>query len=138
MTQNNGLFSFDRLIKISAIILGILFGIVSGLLFYFSLLPVFQTTIFFIFGVSILVLILYVLGIYASNRSSNQDRRNLLSNNTYSIFAILGSIITTLIAISIVLVPFNTLIAILVGIIVFFFILTLSIIPLIIDSLLSE
>lgn len=136
MNQVNDFFNVNRIIKIVGIVLGVLLGITVGFLYFFNLLPTFATTIFFIFGISILVLILYFISIYITEKPNCDQRRILLKNSGYILFSILGTIISTLIAISIVFAPAIIFSAILAAIITFFFILVLSSIVLIAYSLL--
>lgn len=112
------------------VFISILFGALIGVLFAFGLIPNIVISAWIAFGISVLALIFLMLTVITAATNPSKALTRCLNNNTTCLLvAIFGTLIFTLVALSIVLTTTSILIIIIVAISAFFF--TLLIIALI-------
>lgn len=107
----------------AGIVISIVFGAIIGVLFAFGYIPAIVTSTWIAFGLAILTLIFLVSGVLLSGVSEqpNALSRCLYKNTTCLLAGIIGTIISTLAALSIVLNPAFVSVITLVAIGAFFF-----------------
>lgn len=117
-----------------ALVLGVLFGIIVAILFAFGLIPGITLAVWIAFGIGVLLLLVLtgLIAIAAKDRANALDKC-LCKNGVCLLISALGTIISTIAALSISLVPYSLLIIALVFIAAAFFgVLVLSFIALLI------
>lgn len=108
-----------------SILIAVLFGVAIGILFFFDLIPAAIVTTWIAFGVAIFALAVLIIGVlFAAASSSGALIRCLCSNAVCLLVGIIGTLITTIIALSIDLATGVVGIALLFGVGAFFFLLT--------------
>lgn len=104
------------------IVISVVIGALVAVLFNLGFIPGITTVVWVVFGLSVLTLILLVWGAYLSAVSIPGVLRICVSRNGICLLAgIIGTLISAIIALSIVLVPASILITIFIGIFAFFF-----------------
>lgn len=123
-TNNNGKHCVCPGCQLRSAITGIIFGIVLGILFYSVSIPFIITGIWIAFGIAafILVYILGVLFLTSCGDSCLKTKCCLRENTKCLLTGSIGTIITSIIALSINLITQNIPIAVLIGLVAFFFI----------------
>lgn len=101
--------------------LALVFGAVVGILFAFGLIPGIVTAAWIAFGLAVLLLIFLIAALLTVSDRSRILCKCLRKNICCLLIGIIGSIILTIIALSIVLIPTVTLIAAIVALAAFFF-----------------
>lgn len=104
------------------IVISIIFATVIAVLFAFGLIPLIFIGIWIALGLAVLFLILLVIGIYsAATCPHNLLQRCICKNALCLLVAIIGTIITAIVALSIILIPVLISSIIIIAILAFFF-----------------
>lgn len=104
------------------IIISIIIGAVVGVLFALGLIPFIGTVAWIFFGISLLILTLYIWGLVIGViNCPNAITKCLDCNSIMLITGIIGTLITSIIAISISLIPALIVVIAIVAIMTFFF-----------------
>lgn len=106
------------------VILSILFGVAAGFLFANELLPFITTGV--IVSAIVAAIVLILLWISIISRKPYADNDCVCENFTLLLTGAFGTLVTTFIILSVVLVTSSTIFAILVGLAAFFFALTIA------------
>lgn len=110
--------------KAIGILLSIVFGVLAGILFFFKALPCVTVSIWVALAIAVIVLIATIFAVFRSNSIS--DKVCLCRNISTLLVGVIGTIITAVVALALWLLPCSIFIATLIGLIAFFFVLTLS------------
>lgn len=114
----------SRLINLIIIVLSIIAGITIGTLYFWGLLPIIVFGIVGALAITVISLILVIILISIIYKYCSESVHDCL--NSYGLLlliGILGTIITTLILLSIIITPLNFIVSTLVGFATFFFVL---------------
>lgn len=103
------------------VFISIIVGAAVGVLFAFSLIPFITTVVWIAFGLGVLTLIFLITGVFLSATSRSETLIKCTKRNTPCLLAgIFGTIITSIVALSIVLTPALILVITFVAILAFF------------------
>ena len=108
----------------SGVFLSLIFGGIAGVLFYFGFLPAVINGVIVAASVAAIVLVLFWISVVFRKFSSDNDC--ICENYGVLLTGIIGTLITAAAVFSLTLVTGTTIFAILVGLVAFFFALTLS------------
>lgn len=104
------------------ILISIVFGALIAVLFNLGLITFLTTAVWIVFGLSVLALVLLVWGAYLSAVSIPGVLRFCISRNGLCLLAAtIGTLIASIVALSIVLTPASILITIFIAVFAFFF-----------------
>jgi hypothetical protein len=95
------------------ITLSIIFGVIVGILFFFGYVPLIETAVWIAFGIAAFALAILLISAIFSNRE--KVYKCLRANAGALLTGIIGTLITAIAALSIILTPGSVLIAILIG-----------------------
>ena len=95
------------------ITLSIIFGVIVGILFFFGYVPLIETAVWIAFGIAAFALAILLISAIFSNR--DKVYKCLRANAGALLTGIIGTLITAIAALSIILTPGSVLIAILIG-----------------------
>ncbi len=108
------------------ILISIVIGAIVGVLFAFGFIPFIVVSVWIAFGIAAVVLILLIAGLYlASAHSCSPLSKCLCQNGICLMVGAIGTLITALAALSIVLTPGSILVAALIALGALFFALTI-------------
>lgn len=106
----------------AGIVLSIIFGVIIGVLFAFELIPGIATGIWIAFGFAGLAAVLWIAGVYAAAASASEPLATCLCGNSRCLaVGIIGTFVTTIIALTLDLVAPSLLGAALIALGAFFF-----------------
>jgi hypothetical protein len=95
------------------ITLSIIFGVIVGILFFIGYVPLIETAVWIAFGIAAFALAILLISAIFSNRE--KVYKCLRANAGALLTGIIGTLITAIAALSIILTPGSVLIAILIG-----------------------
>ncbi|HAN21651.1 MAG TPA: hypothetical protein DCP51_08280 [Clostridiales bacterium] len=104
------------------VVISLIFGTLVAVLFALNLIPLINTVVWIVFGLAVLILLLLVLGVFLGAVTLSGALRKCLCKNALCLLTgVIGTIISAIVALSIVLNPALILVVIFTGILAFFF-----------------